>query len=361
MEEAPSPLPIDINVKNERKSFEKNNFKIFLEKNNLINHLIIKIIFPNGINIIENSFSYEEMIKLVKPFIVNGNIDELYTNLVELFNIGEYEIIPNEDGERVEISLLLFNNKGTKEKYSLILKQTQEDSKEIQKLMIKKIMELENKNEKLTEENKKSNEEIINLKKEIEKINSILSANITNINKELTKNVITFDSKIITDFNEMKFIFDKIENQSNKKIKKLELLYRATEHNGLGSIFHQKCNDKTPTIVIIHSKNNYIFGGFTEKSWSSRGFDDNAFCFSINLKKIYNIIKGKEAIWSGGDNGPIFQGNHNFIQIGREAFAGGNHSCDKTSNYEGVEEDYEISGGVNYFSLEDYEVFQIIF
>ena len=358
MEEAPSPLPIDINVKNERKSFEKNNFKIFLEKNNLINHLIIKIIFPNGINIIENSFSYEEMIKLVKPFIVNENIDELYTNLVELFNIGEYEIIPNEDGERVEISLLLFNNKGTKEKYSLILKQTQQDSKKTQKLMIKKIMELENKNENLTEENKKLKEEIINMKKEIEKINAIISSN---INKELTKNVLTFDSKIITDFKEFQFVLDRIENQSNKKIKKLELLYRATEHNGLGSIFHQKCDGKTPTIVIIHSKNNYIFGGFTEKSWSYCSNDDNAFCFSINLKKIYNIIKGKEAIWSGGDNGPIFQGKYNFIQIGREALLGGNHSCDKTSNYEGVEEDYEISGGVNYFSLEDYEVFQIIF
>ena len=277
----------------------------------------------------------------------------IYTNIVELFNIGEYEIIPNEDGESAEISLRLFNNKGMKEKYSLILKQTQQDSKEIQKLMIKKITELENKNEYLTEENKKLNEEVINLKKEIEKINAILSSN---INKELI-----FNSKIITDFKEMKFIFDKIENQSRKKIKKLELLYRASENNGLGSIFHQKCDGKTPTIVIIHSKNNYIFGGFTEKSWSSRANDDNAFCFSINLKKIYNIIKGKEAIWSGGDNGPNFQGKYNFIQIGREAFVGGNHSCDKTSNYEGVEKDYEICGGVNFFSLADYEVFQIIF
>ena len=122
-------------------------------------------------------------------------------------------------------------------------------------------------------------------------------------------------------------------------------------------MFHQKCNDKTPTIVIIHTENNYKFGGYTEKSWSSSSKDDNAFCFSINLKKIYNIIKGRKAIGCG--NGPIFYGDYyNFIQISEKY---GHHSCKKNSNYEGVENEFEISGGIDKFTLLDYEVFQIIF
>ena len=201
------------------------------------------------------------------------------------------------------------------------------------------------------------------MKKEIEKINDTLSCFIDK--KRL--NTLKMDSRIITDIEEMKFILDKIEKQSFKKIKELKLLYRASENQGSSTLFHQKCDGKTPTIVIIHSKNNYKFGGFTKKSWSSSNpiEDDDAFCFSINLKKIYNIIKGKRAIASGDREGPIFYGDsYNFIQIsGENAFSGNYiniHSCKKNANYEGVENDFEISGGEQYFKLLDYEVFQII-
>ena len=143
----------------------------------------------------------------------------------------------------------------------------------------------------------------------------------------------------------------------------MDLLYRASDNNGSGKIFHEKCNGKTPTLTIIHTKNDYIFGGYTEKNWSQFTNDDNAFCYSINLKKIYPIIKGKIAIGGGGNFGHIFYGDdYNFIQIGKNVFLGnGGHSCNKKSNYEGVEKDFEISGGIQFFSVYDYEVFKINF
>ncbi len=80
------------------------------------------------------------------------------------------------------------------------------------------------------------------------------------------------------------------------------------------------------------------------------------------MKKIYNIKKGTLAIGNSESCGPIFYGSYNFIQIGSNAFIKqGHHSCNKNSNYEGVENEFEISGGEEFFEILDYEVFQVIF
>ena len=358
--EAPKPISKMTNDLINYKSFEKDNCKIIIGKND--NNIIIRLVCQNGINLMENKFSYNELIQLIKPFRVNENIDELYSNIIELFNNKEFILKEIENEEKIEIKINIYNNKGVKENYSLFLKSTEQDFKKLQKIIIQKIVQLEKENKILIEENKKLNEnnnklnnEILDLKNEIKKIYDIL--NETNIKK------IIFNSQIITDIKEMQFIINKIEGQSLKKIKELKLLYRASENEGSSKIFHQKCDGKVPTITIILSKNNYKFGGFTEKSWSGSYKDDSAFCFSINLKKIYNIIKGTKAIGGGSEmNGPIFYGHYNFIQIGTNAFIKGeHHSCNKNSNYEGVENNFEISGGEEHFEILDYEVFQVIF
>ena len=353
MEEAPSPLFISkIKIK-EEKSFKKDNFTISIGKCDLNEQLIIKVIYPDEINIAEKLFSFDDFIKIIKPLRVNENIDELYSNLIELFNKNEFSI--KEKEEKVEISLYLFNNQGIKESYSIFIEEKAQNDEQIKKNIIKKIIKLENENKLLKNENKKLCEEITDLKKQIEEIKKLLIQN---------NNTPYCNSNIIKNLQNFQFVFDKIEQTTSKKIKNLELLYRASENKGSGNIFHEKCNGKTPTLTIIHSKNDYIFGGYTEISWSQFDKDDNAFCYSINLKKIYPIMKGKRAIGGSPTSGPIFYGDsYNFIQIGQNAFLNDNktHSCNKKSNYEGVEKDFEISGGVEYFSVSDYEVFQIKF
>ena len=47
-----------------------------------------------------------------------------------------------------------------------------------------------------------------------------------------------------------------------------KLLYRASEHGYTASSFHECCNDKEPTLVVIKSSGGWIFGGYTTKSWS---------------------------------------------------------------------------------------------
>ena len=49
---------------------------------------------------------------------------------------------------------------------------------------------------------------------------------------------------------------------------KWKLLFRASDHEYKAKSFHECCNDKGPTLVVIKSTSGYIFGGYTTQSWS---------------------------------------------------------------------------------------------
>ncbi len=49
---------------------------------------------------------------------------------------------------------------------------------------------------------------------------------------------------------------------------KLKLLYRASEHGYTARSFHECCDDKGPTLIMIKSDGGWIFGGYTTQSWS---------------------------------------------------------------------------------------------
>ena len=60
---------------------------------------------------------------------------------------------------------------------------------------------------------------------------------------------------------------------------KWKLLYRASEHGYIASSFHECCDDKGPTLIVIKSRAgllsySYIFGGYTTQSWSGDGTYD---------------------------------------------------------------------------------------
>ena len=48
------------------------------------------------------------------------------------------------------------------------------------------------------------------------------------------------------------------------------LIYRASEHDYTAMSFHEHCDNATPTLVIIKSDNDCIFGGYTTQTWSGR-------------------------------------------------------------------------------------------
>ena len=85
--------------------------------------------------------------------------------------------------------------------------------------------------------------------------------------------------------------------------------------NGSSSTdFYNYCDYKGPTLTIVQTTKNKIFGGFTPLNWEtniSNKYDNNnqAFIFSLDLLKKYDFINKKRiAIYCSKQNGPYFGG-----------------------------------------------------
>ena len=51
---------------------------------------------------------------------------------------------------------------------------------------------------------------------------------------------------------------------SKVDIKKINLLYKASIHGDSSINFKKHCNNKGPTLTLVKTKNNDVFGGFTK-------------------------------------------------------------------------------------------------
>ena len=50
-----------------------------------------------------------------------------------------------------------------------------------------------------------------------------------------------------------------------------KLIFRASEHKDGNQSFHECCDDKGPTLIVVKSREGWIFGGYTTQSWSGEG------------------------------------------------------------------------------------------
>ena len=66
---------------------------------------------------------------------------------------------------------------------------------------------------------------------------------------------------------------------------------------GTSKDFHKYCDNKGPTLTIVKTTKNKMFGGFTPLNWDDSGvkYDKNnqTFIFSLNLMKKYDMIDKK--------------------------------------------------------------------
>ena len=76
-----------------------------------------------------------------------------------------------------------------------------------------------------------------------------------------------------------------------RKPNKITLLLNSNKDGESTKTFMEKVNGKCPTLVIIKTTKGYSFGGYTTEMWKEgRVKDSNAFVFSMDKKKKYNII-----------------------------------------------------------------------
>ena len=139
----------------------------------------------------------------------------------------------------------------------------------------------------------------------------------------------------------------------------LNLLYKATVDSDKASVFHDKCDSATNSLVLVQSGNGKRFGGYTSCSWEGNQIekkDEDAFVFSLDKMETYNVIQDEEAIGCYPKYGPVFLGCQ--IRIFDEFFKNGGTTFEKGMNYE-TNEDFELTGGLKEFEVKEIEVYGI--
>ena len=88
-----------------------------------------------------------------------------------------------------------------------------------------------------------------------------------------------------------------------------ELLWQGNR-DGFGcATFHYRCNKKGPTLTVILSNNDKIFGGYTSLSWQNRQSsvqDTTAFIYSLTNKAKCATQKNSSSIADYSSSGPCF-------------------------------------------------------
>ena len=192
----------------------------------------------------------------------------------------------------------------------------------------------------------------------LEKINTFGEIKINMYNKYF-KGSTVFSNE--NNYNDYEFILKEIENR-NKKIKNLNLIYRATRDGDQINNFYDKCSNIKDIILLIKSENNAKFGGYTEvgfkKVFEEQYKDNSAFVFSFDKKKIYSIKKDLDAIRCCYCCCPQF---YNTIYLRGNFLSSQNHVGGVNVNYEGFSSNFELNNGSQYFKALDLEIYQILF
>ncbi|XP_047442377.1 interferon-induced protein 44-like [Mugil cephalus] len=92
---------------------------------------------------------------------------------------------------------------------------------------------------------------------------------------------------------------------------KLQLLYKASVHGYTSAAFHQRCDNRSPTVSVGYNASGSVFGGYTKQPFSQSGqyvHDDQAFLFILkgeNLLK-YPVTQPAYAVRMMNNSGPYF-------------------------------------------------------
>ena len=233
------------------------------------------------------------------------------------------------------------------------LRESIENQKNLEQINNQLMEENNNLKSKLSEIINNNNNMISEKDTQINNLENRLTTIINNGNNSIN----VFKGKIIQNKDELEFLTRRI-SQLYRRIT-LNLIYKATVDSDRAEIFHEKCDKANSSIILIESGNGRRFGGFTTCNWEGNNInknDDNAFVFSLDKMRIYNIIPGEEAIGCYRNYGPVFLGCQ--IKIYDEAFTRGGTTFLKRQTYK-TSEDYELSGGLKNFSIKEIEVYEV--
>ena len=330
-------------VKNFKFKLKEKNFDVSLavlendkkeneeDKNDILSFIIeVEDTFPKIIY--EKNFKFEEVSKYQRWFRLFDNFKDSYESLIYLIDENNYSLI-----EETNSVQLIFNHFDKKIKDSIFLiPQKELNNDEILKNLIlshnelrRKVLEME---KKLLdyEENKNKN------------------------NKIEYKNDLYY-SRVFNNDNYLKNIMNWIN--PNKKIN-FYLIYNLS-YGGAAKSFHDYCDNKGPTLIVIRASSGYYFGGYTTENWDCSGVykkDENAFIFSLNNNK-YAKASSDNAIYCHSNYGPTFGDGHD-LYIADKCNENSNNQNNTNNTYK-IGGNYYLNGGNQTFQVSSLEIYQV--
>ena len=284
----------------------------------------------------EKLFSINEIQKN-KYFGICENIDEIFEEIKGLIEGNEDKIHLIEETNSLILGIPI-NTKKIKECLFQIDEKISDTKQKIDELysyiktLLDKIKELENKNQSL----EKSLNEIN------EKLNPIY-------NKFKEK-----EEKKNDDLKKVKQWID-----PNKNIT-LNLIFKKSRDGNTTQSFHNYCDNKGKTLIMIETTKGRKFGGFTNENWDLTDKwkkNINDFVFSLDLNKKYNHNQAGDSIIGCKKNGPVF-GNSRDSQVD---ICFNNNSLDfGISNNGSFNTNKELNNGEERFETLELEVYQVI-
>ena len=326
--------------------------------------LKITLTSKEGTDEFESEFSLQDLINENKVFLIFENIDEVIDHMDSVI-ANEYLSLFLDMNYDFYFEFFIDIN-GNKKQIRLLIEPLNEDSK---KRMAEKIQQQNKQIEKLEAKNKKLEKNYQDLYDSIKK-NYIVQNQFNKIvYKAPNPKHLSIDSKIIENEEEIGFIKDIIAERKYKNSKSndnfsLNLIYRGTRDGDMGKDFHKLCDGLSPILLLIKTTHNIRFGGYTETYFEGTSEyvgkkDDNAFIFSLDKRKYYNIEKGQNAILCYINYGPVFYGNEFSNIFLKEPFFKKKGSVAPKGDRYKTHEDYEINMGRQYFKPIQIEVFHI--
>lgn len=307
---------------------DKTKIKFFYNDKTILFKIVQNIIPQKEF---ESQFTFEQLCKINKYFINFENINDLLDNLVNSIKNKKSNLKFNE-----KECLFQIMNPITNKIFDLPINMKEKD-------VNSRIKDLE---DIISQQNNK----ILFLEEKMKQFEPMFEEFM--INKKRKKEMF-IESQILNE-EEKKLLIEWLPNNP----KSINLIMNSKIDGDTSQAFINKCGGKKPTYAVIKTKKGYKFGGYTSEFWKEGQIKDyNAFVFSLNKKKKYQILKPEYAIGFGLNSYWMFGYSYN-------AFVIYDNCTSNNSSYVGngpyyIKEQYELNGGEYNFTVESFEIYQI--
>ena len=351
-------------TQNANQQISQEKFTISSDKNNSFNLIFqnrkstiyISASFQSEIKKIEYEKNYNlEELKANKYLSLFDTISETYEEIISIIKQRKSEIKLIEKENQIEINIPLLGAR-IKEIIFILNEKEKKDKDKINELY-DIISNLKQENKQLKENQKKLEEKINIILNEIKPLKEF-KEKMDKKEKEKNENkkIRNLDSLVLGD-NEK---YNKtLKNWINPNMKiKAELLYRLTRDGDEFQTFHNLCDNKGITLLLVKLIDGNILGGYITKDWDNHSewkSDQDAFVFSLtqNVKCITNSNYNYEAFYCYSGYGPYFDSIRFHDKKMNEALICSDSYYNNSSNlYPGKKADF--------YKMQEVEVYKII-